>query len=146
MNEAHLHLLLNHFPVVSTLIAAILLVAGFISKNNGITKSALIIMVLSALVTIPVFFTGEGAEEVVEHIEGVTHDSIEEHEEMGEKAAWIMYAMGALALLSVVLITKKHALARLVTIITLLLSFLAFGMMMRTGQSGGHIRHTEIQH
>lgn len=145
MNEAYLHLLLNHFPIVATLIAAVLLIAGLLAKNNGIIKSALIIMVFSALFTVPVFLTGEGAEEAVEHIEGVTHDSIEEHEEMGEKAAWVMYAMGALALLSAILIRKKHALARLITIVTLLLSFAAFGMMMRTGLSGGHIRHTEIQ-
>ena len=76
----------------------------------------------------------------------MSHDTIHEHEEMGEKAMWVMYAMGAFALLSVVLIRKKHALANMITIITLLISFVAFGMMMRTGQSGGHIRHTEIQH
>jgi uncharacterized membrane protein len=145
MSEAYLHLLLNHFPAVAALVAVGLLIAGLVSRNNGIVRSALIVLILSALVTIPVFLTGEGAEEVVEHIEGVTHDSIEEHEEMGEKAMWIMEGMGVLALISLILNYRRHALARLITILTLLTALVAFGMMWRTGQTGSHIRHTEIK-
>lgn len=145
MEQVHWHLLLNHYPIVATLIAAILLVAGLVSKNKALRRSALIIMVSSALITIPVFLTGEGAEEVVEHIEGITHDIIHEHEEMGEKAMWVVQVMGALALISLLLMRRKHALEKIVTIITLLASLAAFGLMARTSQTGSHIRHSEIR-
>ena len=39
-----------------------------------------------AVLTIPVFLTGEETEESVEHLAGVSHDLIEEHEELAEKA------------------------------------------------------------
>lgn len=145
MEQVHWHLLLNHYPLVAIIIAAILLVAGMVSKNKGLRRAALIIMVSSALITIPVFLTGEGAEEVVEEMEGITHDIIHEHEEMGEKAMWAVQAMGVLALVSLLLMRKKHALEKMVTIITLLVSLSAFGLMARTSQTGAHIRHSEIR-
>jgi hypothetical protein len=145
MEAAHWHLLLNHLPIVGTLIAAVLLIAGLAMKNRGVIHSSLVIMVICALFTIPVTLTGEGAEETVEHIEGITHGIIHEHEEAGEKAAWFMYGLGAFALLSLLLSKRKHALAKIVTILTLLLSLTAFYFMFRTGQSGAHIRHSEIR-
>lgn len=144
MDAVHWHLLLNHFPIVATLVASLLLIAGLGMKSRGMIHSSLFIMVVCALLAIPVFYTGEEAEETVEHIEGISHDVIHEHEEMAEKSIWFMYSLGALALLSLLLSIKKHPLAKLLTFLTLLLSFAAFYFMARTSQTGSHIRHTEI--
>ena len=50
-------------------------------KSEELKRLSCYVFVLMALLTIPVYLTGEGAEEIVEHLPGVPHELIEEHEE-----------------------------------------------------------------
>lgn len=90
------------------------------------------------------YYTGEAAEETVEHIEGIVKSAVEEHEESGKIALISVITIGVLSLAGIYLTIKKSPLSKLVTIIILLCSLLCFGITMRTGYLGGLIRHTEI--
>jgi uncharacterized membrane protein len=68
MNATHFHLLLNHFPIIGTLIGTIILVYGFITKELKIKILSAYIIAAMALLAVPVYLTGEPAEETVEHI------------------------------------------------------------------------------
>ena len=98
-----------------------------------------------ALLTIPVFLTGEEAEESVEHLAGVSENIIEEHEELAEKAIWLMGLLGVFSLASFYAIVKKLSFSRTVILITLLISLATLGLFAQVGNLGGQIRHTEIR-
>src|SRR5260370_38696346 len=71
MNLAHLHLLLNHFPIIGTIVALGLFIGSFIGKNDDFKRSALIIFAAMALITLPAFFIGIGAQRAVRKEPGV---------------------------------------------------------------------------
>ncbi|MEO0332049.1 MAG: hypothetical protein AAF223_10235, partial [Bacteroidota bacterium] len=66
MNDAQIHLALNHFPIIGTLFGTVLLGIGVFGKNKSLLNTGLIILILMTLITIPVYLSGEGAEEIVE--------------------------------------------------------------------------------
>jgi uncharacterized membrane protein len=145
MNATHIHLLLNHFPIIGTLIGSALLIWGFFKKQDNIKIAACTIIVVMALIAIPVFLTGEPAEEAVEHLPGIAENIIEEHEEAAQFAIWILGFTGLMALISMIAYRVNHRLVRTAFTLTLILSILGFAAMARTGYTGGQIRHTELR-
>ena len=145
MDATHLHLILTHFPIVGTIIGVGILAYGQFSKNNGIIKVALITFILMAIFTIPVFLTGEESEETVEHIAGVSERLIGDHEELAEKAIFLMGLLAALSAISFFAIMKKLSFARTITLVTLIVSLVTFGVFVQVGNLGGQIRHSEIR-
>lgn len=143
MNPTHIHLLLNHFPIVGTLIGSAVLFYGIIKgQNSGKTTGAFII-VMMALIAIPVFLTGEPAEESVEHLAGISEELIHDHEETSEKAFWLMEATGAISLVALLLYKRKSTFAPKAFWIAFAFSAITFLAMAWTGYLGGKIRHPE---
>lgn len=145
MNAAHIHLLLNHIPILGALFGMILLIFGLIRKNNALSQAALITFIMAAIVTLPVDWSGEQAEEIVEELPGISHDLIHEHEEIAELAVKFMLGLGVLSLLTLILGAWHVKIGRILRWITLLLSFAVFFLMTRAGNSGGEISHPEIR-
>lgn len=145
MNGAHWHIVLNHFPFIGGLLATLVMIGGYLFKNQSVKITGLILLIITGLVTIPAFVSGEEAEEVLEAIGKDDHDMIHEHEEAAELALWVMEAAAALALVSLVMHMRKLKLANSFTLITLILCLAASGMFMNVNNLGGKIRHTEIR-
>jgi len=145
MDATHLHLILTHFPIVGTIIGIGILAYGQFTKNNNIKKVALVTFIIMAILTIPVYLTGEEAEETVEHITGVSEKIIERHEELAESAIIFMGCLGILSLISLIAIIKKLSFEKIVTILTLSISLVTFAVFVQVGNLGGQIRHSEIQ-
>ena len=80
MNAAQIHLLSNHLPLTIPFIGLIVLFISFFVKSDIVRRTGYFILLLGGLFTIPTFLSGEGAEEIVEHL-GKSHDLIHEHEE-----------------------------------------------------------------
>ena len=147
MNEAHLHLLLNHFPIIGTLFGGLFLAYGLFAKNKSILHAGLLLLFLMALLAIPTQLTGEGAEEIVERL-GVDHEVIHEHEEAAELAIWFMSGLGLLALVTLLISRRtsgRDTVLRGLYVATLAFSVVVFVMMARVGSLGGEIRHTEVR-
>lgn len=146
MNAAHFHLLVNHVPIVGAFIGFLLVFyASVVKKNISNIKAGLVIMVLSCLMILPVYFSGEGAEEVVEHLHGVSHEVIEEHEELAELGLFISLFVGLLSAIALVAIQKRHDKASLWTNVTLFGGVVLMGLFILIGHTGGEIRHPEIE-
>jgi uncharacterized membrane protein len=145
MNTTHIHLLLNHFPVIGTLIGSLLLFWGIIKKQNNIKSMAAVILTVMAIIAIPVFFTGEPAEESVEKLPGVSEQMIQLHEEAAETAIWLMEIAGFASLIALLMAGRKHKIANTLFVTALILSVISFTAMARTGYLGGQIRHSEIR-
>jgi uncharacterized membrane protein len=145
MNDAHLHLLVNHFPIIGTLFGLGILIAGMLLKNNSVKNTSFILFVVAAIFAAFSMGTGEGAEELVEYLPNIGKQIIHEHEEMAEKFAILMYVTGFLGLLSLYTSIKNHKLAKTFSLITLVLALLAAILAKSVGTTGGEIRHTEIR-
>lgn len=145
MNDAHLHLLVNHFPIIGTLFGLGILIAGMLLKNNSVKNTAYILFIVAAIFAAFSMGTGEGAEELVEDLPNIGKQIIHEHEEIAEKFALIMYVTGFLGLLSLYTSIKNHKLAKTFSIITLIFALIAAVFAKSVGTTGGEIRHTEIK-
>ena len=145
MNEAHLHMVVNHFPIIGTIFGLGILITGIILKNNTVKSTAYVLFVIAAIFAAFSMGTGEGAEELVEDMPSVGKQIIHEHEEMAEKLAIILYVLGAISLAGLFLNYKKHAKAQLVSYVALIIAIAGVFFAQQTGTTGGEIRHTEIR-
>ena len=143
MNAAHLHLLLVHIPVVVVPLACIVLLCGVRRDSLPITRTALTILLVASLIAIPTFLSGGEAEEIVEHLPGISEHLIEEHEEAADIALWLTLGVGVLSLLSLLAIRTGAALERTLLRATLLLSCVSSAALAYTANEGGRIRHPE---
>ena len=145
MNGAHWHLVVNHLPIIFPIVGVIVMVTGLISKSEAINRTAFMIFILGALAAIAAITTGEGAEEVVEKISGVTENYIESHEETAETFAILSHILGGISLLGLWASFKQKTFSSIISIGTLIFAFLVLFFAKQTGTTGGEIRHTEIR-
>ena len=144
MNAAQIHLALNHAPLLLSIIGGIILLLGMLRKNESFKSLSLYLLVAAAVLTAPVYLTGEGTEELVEHLPGVNESVIERHEDMAKISLLLIIITGVIALAGI-LLRKKTGLAKLFFTGALLFSLASFGTMAQTAHLGGLIRHNEIQ-
>ncbi|MGZ8559198.1 MAG: hypothetical protein ACXWWC_12730 [Chitinophagaceae bacterium] len=69
---------------------------------------------------------------------------IEQHEDMAVFALIAFILSGIVSLIGIFLTLRKSSMTRAVALIILVISLISFGLVARTGYSGGQIRHTEI--
>lgn len=145
MNDAHLHLVVNHFPIIGTIFGLGILIAGLVSKNNSVKNTAYIVLIVAAIFAFLSMSTGDGAEEMVEDMPNIGKQIIHEHEELAEKLALLLYATGIFSLVSLYTSIKNHKFSKITSYITLILALGAAVLGLSVGTSGGEIRHTEIR-
>lgn len=145
MNSAHIHLLLNHFPIVGTVIGFLLMILGFLLKNTTVKRVASGVFIFSALMAIPAFLTGEGAEDAVENLPGVKEGLSERHENIASVFIWITSILGVFAVIGLLADLLRKPFGKYLYIITLVISMGAIGIAKQLGTTGGEIRHTEIR-
>jgi uncharacterized membrane protein len=107
MNPAHLHLMLNHLPVVGLALALVFLGWGLARRNQTLTKTSLATLVAIALLAILAFLTGEPAEGIAERLPEVSKPFIEKHEEAAQIAFVATLVAGVAALASLWLFRAK---------------------------------------
>ncbi|MEZ7500250.1 hypothetical protein QO200_16060 [Flavobacterium sp. Arc3] len=145
MNDAHLHLVVNHFPIIGTILGLGILIAGLLLKNNSVKNTAYIVLVVAAIFAFLSMYTGDGAEEMVEDMPNIGKQIIHEHEELAEKLALLLYATGIFSLVALYTSVKSHKFSKMASYITLALALGAAVLGSSVGTSGGEIRHTEIR-
>lgn len=145
MNDAHLHLMVNHFPIIGTIFGLGILIAGIILKNNAVKNVSYFIFIVTAIFAFIGMSTGEGAEELVEDMPSVGKQIIHEHEELAEKLAIVLYILGAVSLFGLYTNFKNSSKAKLTSFLALVIAVVGVVLAKSVGTSGGEIRHTEIR-
>ena len=138
MDLVHLHLLLNHIPVAGLALGLLVVGWGFVRKSRDVTTVGLAAFVIAALAAGGTFLTGEPAEDRVGGLAGVSRATIERHEEAAEPALVATIIAGLVAILAVVMPRRQVAVALLAV------GAIAFALVARAANLGGHIRHTEL--
>ncbi len=145
MNEAHFHLMVNHFPIIAPIIGILVMLSGFYFHSETIKRIAYGIFIVGAILAIPAFLSGEGAEETVERIQGIDKSFIKTHEEIADTFALLSYILGGISILGIWASIKQKSFSHTLSIIAILFSLIVVFFAARTGTSGGEIMHTEIR-
>ena len=145
MNEAHLHMVVNHFPIIGTILALGIGIAGLILKNHIVRNTSYVLFIVAAIFGALSMGTGEGAEELVKDMPNVGWEIIHEHEELAEKLALLLYVLGLLSIIALYMNFKKNPKEKLVSFFIIGIGVISLFLVQKVGTSGGEIRHTEIR-
>lgn len=137
MDTGHLHLMINHLPVLGVPALLALLSWGLVRGIPTITRAALWLTLVLGAVTLLVYFTGESAEELVEGLPTFEERLVERHEAVALGATVAVVVTGLLAAAAL----HRRASAWLV-VVGLAVSTVAVGV---TAWTGGPIGHPELR-
>jgi hypothetical protein len=144
MSGVHIHLLVNHAPILGALFALALLVASFMFAPDVLRRTALVVLVGVGLAGAAANYSGEPAEDAIRGFPGVQRAVIHEHEELGEKSFLVGVVVGVLAL-GALIRWRRVPVPQAVTLGALAGAAVVSGMMAYTGLLGGQVRHTEVR-
>jgi len=150
MNLTELHLLLNHWPIIGTLITLGLFLVALVGDRDDLKQASLLLFSLIALFAIPAYMSGTGAAQAIQESPDVSMERIETHQGAALLAFISMEITGVFSLMALWRYSRtnknpwKVGPARLNLFAVLLLSIVTSGLMGIAGNTGGDIRHSEI--
>jgi uncharacterized membrane protein len=143
MNWPHLHLIINHFPVVGFLFGLLFVSYAVIRKSEELQKTSLGFLVLVALTTLPVYFTGDQAGDLIERLPDVSKSLVGQHEEAASVALTGAVILGLAAFVGLFFFRRAAAIPRWFMVLTLILTIAVNSLIGYTANLGGQIRHPE---
>jgi hypothetical protein len=144
MNLAHVHLLVNHFPIIGTIIGLVLFVGALIGKSEDLKRASLVVFLGIALIAIPTYLSGNAAQDAIKDLPGVSAAVIKAHQDAALLAYVFMEITGAVAWFGLWQFRRSSSIGRGTLTVVLLFSMLTAGLMTNAGNLGGLIRHPEI--
>jgi hypothetical protein len=150
MNLAHVHLLLNHLPILGTVIGLGLFLVALVGNRDDLKEACLALFSLLALLAIPTYMSGDAAQETIKESAGVSMEMIQAHQGAALLAFIFMEITGAVSILALWRFSRSaknpwmSGPARLTLSAVLLLAIATSGLMAVAGNTGGDIRHPEI--
>lgn len=145
MDGLQLHLLVNHVPIIGTIIGVMVVLVGAFLKMELVKRTGLVIYLATGLFVFAANFTGEDAEEIIEErVSWVSHDQIHEHEEAAETAMTITVIGLVLALIHLVNVPPSNSIQRLVLSAFLLAGIAGAIAVGIAGHEGGKIRRPDL--
>jgi uncharacterized membrane protein len=140
----HLHLLVNHVPIMGAFFALALLIASYLFAPDVLRRTAFVALIVTAFAGLAANKTGDPAEDAIRGFPGVSRDVIHAHEDMADKAYLIGGVVGVLAL-GGLLKWRRAPVPAGATLVMLLSTAFLSGAMAYTGLLGGRVRHTEVR-
>ena len=144
MTPAHLHLMLNHIPILGPLLVLVLVAWGLWRRDWSYTRLALILVVFIGVVSIPVYVSGEPAEHAVESRRPLAESTVEAHE---EAAGWAFTGLEGVAVFAAALLWRgrnRQVPSRVVVIAFFAATLVVTAVTARAAYLGGQITHTEL--
>lgn len=145
MDWTHLHLALNHVPVLGTPFVLGILLWSWMRGQAVTLRFCLWLFVVLAAASVAVKFTGDFAAEALEKSPGFDHAFIERHEESADQATTGVFFMGVAAAMALFLSRGGRATPKWPVGLVAVLALATFVLMVRCANLGGQIRHPEIR-
>ncbi len=146
MDAVHLHLALNHVPVLGSVFVAIALAVAWRRKSAEFDRLSLWAAALLAGVSIAIKFTGDAAwEDLRPWPQPYEGSRVERHESAADQATTAIFAAGAAAAVGLFLARRRPAVSVAAVGIVLALLLVTFLLMARTANLGGQLRHPQLR-
>lgn len=81
MDWDHLHIMINHFPVILAVTGALAALLGVVRGRRGVWMYATASLTIAGLTAIATYFSGRAAEDVLRHAWYIARDAIHTHED-----------------------------------------------------------------
>ena len=92
-----IHVLINHFPVILTVVGAAVAVLALFVRKRAVWLYATATLFLAGLSAIPTFLTGDPAADELRNSWYVTRQAIRAHDDSAEFTLWGLIVMGLIA-------------------------------------------------
>lgn len=145
LNEAHIHLLVNHFPIIGSIFITGMFIIALIFKNVFLQKVSLWFLIVVALMTAIAYVTGDSTKAALESVSHVSVSMIHDHESVARIGLILMFGAGVIALFGVIFYSRKPALPRYLQITVLIVLLVSVVVFVYVGYLGGQINHPEIR-
>ena len=96
-DAAHVHLMVNHFPVVLSIVGLAALVVGAVTRRDFYWRGGLILIVLAAVAAGVAILTGESASHEMRERAFVVPGTIGAHSSAAYAALWALIIAGVIA-------------------------------------------------
>jgi hypothetical protein len=152
LNLPHLHLLLNHWPIIGAFIAFGLFVLALVMRSNDVKQASLALFAVLALLALPTYLSGNAASDSLTkskaYSKSVQKELIDNHEGAALLALSAIELTGLVSLVGLWQFSRKEKdpsnAAAWISMTVFVLGLITVGLMTVTGTSGGDIRHPEI--
>ncbi len=145
MNAPHWHLAINHLPVVGIFLVVLLLGYALVRGRGELYGVSLGALVLLALATVPVFFTGRSADEALMEFADFDDKLVRVHEAAANLAFLGVGILGVVALAMLWFGRRLPHPSRGMATVMFVLALAETALMGRAANLGGNIRHPEIR-
>ena len=99
-NWPHIHIMINHFPVILAMMGALGAILGVMRSRRGVWLYTTASLTLAAITVIPTYFTGEPAEHMLNRPWYLSRTSIHTHEDAALIAAVLVGLAGLVSLIA----------------------------------------------
>jgi hypothetical protein len=146
LNGAHLHLLINHIPVLGAPFGVALLLASLWRMNVTLQRTGLVVLVLTGLAAWGADLTGDPAKGVLRQQMAAEYpkSAVHEHEQAAD------YGLATSAILAVISLgvlwySRRRPLKRGLVIGVIVAGLFVTSVLTRVAYLGGEVRHVEIR-
>jgi uncharacterized membrane protein len=140
----YIHTLVNHFPIVLTVVGAAILALALVTKRGGLWIYALATLTLAGLAIYPTYLSGDEAADAQRHTWYIVHSMVEAHDESAGWALAAVLAMGAVSAYAWWRMLRRDA-GRLPPVwlrsAVAVIAALGLAIVARTAYLGGQIVH-----
>jgi hypothetical protein len=144
LNAAHLHIMINHAPVMWLPICVVLLGVALVRRDATGTHLALIAVAIAGVATVVVSLTGDPAADALRHVAGVDRSLISRHDDAAGIAMTVSAVAGGLALVGLI-VWRRKVVPRWALAATFLAAVGALGLVVWCSELGGQVRHPEAR-
>ena len=142
---AHVHLLLNHIPVMGAIFITVMFLIALVFKNVFLQKVSLWFLVGVALATAATYVSGDGAKSAVQSLHLVPDAMIAAHEQAARYGLIFMFVVGIVALGGILLYSRKPVLPLYFRALVLIILLISIALFTYISFLGGLIMHPEIR-
>jgi uncharacterized membrane protein len=144
-NVAHLHIAINHIPVILIPTALVILAVGVWRRSEVVFRTGIVVAWVGVASGLATYFTGDPAADLVMAAEKAQQKTLDPI--VGEHDASASWALGSAVLVAIACVWawRRKGLGREVTVPLLVLTALSTAILGRTALLGGRIRHPEAR-
>jgi hypothetical protein len=139
------HLMLNHLPVVGSVWALLLALFVLARPHPRTLRLAAGLILAVGLSAVPVFLTGERAEEEIAGLAGVSQSAAGDHEDMGKRALAATGLAAAAGAGALVVYRRKPDAGRVPLVLATAVLIVAVAVLYVTAETGGRIHRPELR-
>src|ERR1700730_8766653 len=142
---SHLHILVSVFPSFGLVFVLGFYIAGFRADNDGIRRTCLALFGILALLSIPIYLSGDGAMAVLAKNPRFSKEMMNTHYGWGMAALLVLVMTGIVALVELWRSYRARRASKDPFHLVSGLAIIALGLTVVVGELGLEINHRELQ-